>query len=173
MNQFNQAPSNTSDKAPKTLEGSLDFIKPTAEEIEYNEKFRKALDLMSSGKMDEAIAASMKLREVEKPERTFSEEQEKAFDDMRASIAEGLGYKVISNKGKFLRLEKDGWVIEMKHFMLPSGAGFNSGRISEIEIVKDDNDEKYAIWDNGWGEEGEPKDEEIKKIFKEIIDSLN
>lgn len=156
------------EKGVQKLEEVLPFLKPTEEEIDYNNKFKEAVDLMSSGKLDASIAASMKLRQIKKPDREFDAKQEKTFVESRGNIVKGLGYKIIDNEDKFLILEKDGYRIQIKHFMLPSGSGINNGRISEIEIGKG---KQYSTWDNGWDKE--PKDESVKKIFKELVDYIN
>jgi soluble cytochrome b562 len=155
------------EEAPQKLEDTLPYIKPSKEEVEYASNFKKTTDeftkLMKSGKMDEAIAMAKSLGKG--PEREdFTEKEMKDFTEARAKLAQQLGYKVVSNQEKFLTLEKDGYTIQMKHFMLPSGSGYNNGRISEMQIEKG---KKDYVWDNGWDKK--PKDEETNKIVNEIV----
>jgi len=154
--------------SPKKLEDMLPFIKPTEEEVEFENQTKKAIDLMSSGKIDEAIALSTSLGENKPKRKDFTEKDEKTFLNARAKIAEQLGYKVTTNDGKFFTLEKDGYHIQMKHFMRPSGGGYDSGRILEIEISKG---KINSTWDNGWNRK--LKDEDANKIFDEIVNYFN
>lgn len=156
------------EEGPQKLEDMLSFIKPTKEEVEFENQTKKAIDLMSSGKMDEAISLSMSLRGKQPERKNFTEKDEKDFLNARALIAKQLGYKVTTNDGKFFALDKDGYHVQMKHFMRPSGGGYNGGRIMEIEISKG---KIYSLWDNGWDKK--PKDEGVNKIFNELVNYIN
>ena len=159
---------------PKKLEDMLPFLKPTEEEIEFNKKFKETTDsfteLMVAGKVVEAVklAQSLKGNPLAK-RKDFTEQEQEDFLSARTKIVEQLGYKVVDdNEEKWITLEKDGYTIKIKHFMLQSGSGYNNGRISEIQISKG---KIYSVWNNGWDKE--PKDEGVNKIFNELVNYIN
>ncbi len=157
---------------PQKLEDMLPFLKSSKEEIEYAKKFKETVDsftkLMESGKVDEAIKVSQSLKWKEPQKKNFTEQEWKDFVNARAKIAKLLGFQVVGNKEKFFVLEKEGYLIQMKHFMHASGSGYNNGRINEIELSKG---KINALRSNGWY--NKPKDEGMKKILDEIVAYLN
>lgn len=156
----------------KNLNEALPFLNQalSEEDKNFNAQLRKAADLLEAGKIEESIALSQSLRgkKTQTEDIEFTEEQEKAFEETRGKIAEQLGYTVKSNHDKSFILEKDGYNIDISHFMIPSVFGVSGGRMSEIEISNDDD---YALWDNGWNDE--PVSDKVKKMFDELVEHLN
>lgn len=160
----------------QTLEEVCSFLKieKSPEEQDFDAKKKKAADLMSAGKMDEAMKLMTEIRDIaqkyggEKAPK-FTDEQFKAFEEARGKIVEELGYTIKTNEGKWMVLEKDGYRVQVKHFMVGSTFGVKGGRISELQI---DKDKIYAVWDNGWGSK-KPTDAGVKKIFEELVQYIN
>ncbi len=148
------------------LEDSLPFLRPTEEEMEHRSIIEKANELMSFGKESEAIKLATFFKQPKN--KIFTEKEQEDFFNARAQIVEQLGYIVTINRGKFFSLEKDGYKIQMKHFIIPSGYGYKGGRIGEIEIKKG---EISSLWDHRW--DNVPKDKGIIKILNELVNVIN
>lgn len=153
---------------PQKLEDILPFLRPLQESVEYEKQLQEATNLLNSGKMDEAISLSNKLKGKRPQVREFTDEERREFSAVRAKLAEQLGYKVIENDQKRFFLQKDGCSIQMKHFLTPSFQGINGGRIQMLEASKWKAD---ALFDNVWVKK--PKNEDIKNIIDEIVSYFN
>jgi len=121
---------------------------------------------------DQIVEKIKNLSTIDTSKDGADDEQEKIkiFEDTSRKIVEDLGYKVLENDGKWLTLEKDGYRIQIKHFIKPSESGYNKGRISAIGIAKDDMED---IWDRDGNKKFKSRDEGANKIFKELVDVLN
>ena len=159
------------EKGPQKLEDMLSFLKPKKEEMEFNEQAKKAADLLSAGKMNEAIQLSNLLRDKQPKDKEFNEQEIKLFEEKRKELVEQLGYKVTQDKGKWFGFENKDYWISLKHFIKPSFAGYKNGRISEISVTdkknKEDSVEFYG------GDIQGLKNIKTKKIFDEIVNYFN
>ena len=70
------------EKGPQKLEDMLSFLKPKKEEMEFNEQAKKAADLLSAGKMNEAIQLSNLLRDKQPKDKEFNEQEIKLFEEI-------------------------------------------------------------------------------------------
>lgn len=94
----------------------------------------------------------------------------KKHEKHRASLMHALGYEVLLNDGKWLTVTKDGYRIQMMHFVGPSEFGIDNGRISAIEIRKDAH--SAVLWDRGPTDE-KVWDEGSERIYEELVSTLN
>ena len=123
--------------------------------------------------------------------------EEAAIEKSRAELVESAGYVVEVNDGKWLTLSKNGYTIQLKHFVEPSEFGYKGGKISAIEVKKGtnvnveyimwdqdigykdgeisatDEDAEYIIWAGHIGTEVPQDDSEASAIFHELISILN
>jgi hypothetical protein len=110
-------------------------------------------------RLNEAISAESNLSKSE---------AQKTFESERARTVESLGYSVEVNDNQHFVLVKNGFRIQLKHYLEPSERGFENGKISAIELKKG---EQYALWDSEWIDE--PTDDEVRGMFDELVGSLN
>ena len=97
--------------------------------------------------------------------------EEAAFEQSRAEQVEAAGYTVETNDGKWLTLSKNGYTIELKHFVEPSEFGYQKGKLSMIIVSKDH--EPIILWDCYKGTEIPPAEDQPSAIFAEVVRILN
>jgi hypothetical protein len=139
--------------------------------VKFDTQAQKAADLMSKpGKMMEAITLSKSLKKPER--REFTKEEEKKFIVARAQLAEQLGYKVFKNQGKWFGIENEKYWISMQHFMMPCPFGYKNGRISEISVIDQKNEDNEIEFHSGDKITG-MRNTELRKILDEIAKYFN
>ncbi len=149
---------------PQNIEDALPFLKttPSSEHDEYAIGMKKFEILMMLEKSEEAAELFKSLEDKKPKEVEFTSEQIEEFDKVRGQIAEALGYKVVSNDGKYLALQKGDYIVELKHFMTSNPDFPDKGRVNDISIEK-----------NGQYISSESGDQEEEKIREELIKYLN